>query len=147
LLSTLRQLICPNCKAPVKEYQLFAHSCAYCDNALQRGLAGVRSSTVTHQGSKKKEDASGEFTDTFILKLTEPVFENEVPFSSFYVKRILTRFHEKHPGFSWAFSKDAKDAITAITFTGLPSEDSKKELEAALQWSVKKVLQNRSMNH
>jgi len=107
----------------------------------------VKSSKVTYQGSKKTKDAPAEFTDTFILKLTEPVFESEVPFSSFYVKRILTRFHEKHPGFSWAFSKDVKDAITVITFRGLPSEDSKKELEAALQWSVKKVLQNRSMNH
>ncbi|MGI0080988.1 MAG: hypothetical protein ACRECH_15365 [Nitrososphaerales archaeon] len=78
----------------------------------------------------------------FSLKLDAPVREDEKPFSSFFVNRVLSGFKEKHSGFSYELKKDNSGSIVEITVVNI-AEAQHEELKGALAWSVKRVLENR----
>jgi hypothetical protein len=109
-------------------------------------LKGRLSSGVLNQGSTKAETSKIEApANVFILRLSEPIYENEAPFSSFYVNRILKGFEQKHPCFSYHFVRNENGAICEIQITGLSFNfEAKKELESTLAWTVKRIREKRS---
>jgi hypothetical protein len=142
-MTVQQQLTCPNCKSAVKSFQFFGDSCAFCNNALQRGLKGIRSSSILNQGSTRAETSKTEApANVFTLRLSEPVYENEAPFSSFFVKRILKAMRDKHPEFDYATYKDANGRVVSFEFEGA-DEKTRKELESTLAWTIKRIRKRR----
>ena len=80
--------------------------------------------------------------EAFTLKLEAGVREDENPFKSFFVTRILKNIKAKHPDFGWEFSRDPQGAITEISFQKAPPMD-REEIERTLRWSVKRTLEHR----
>ncbi len=70
--------------------------------------------------------------------------EDEAPFDSFFVSKILKGMQEKHPAFSWSFKRNASQEVEAVLLSGLDDDYDVKGVRSAFDWTIKKIGENRS---
>ena len=73
------------------------------------------------------------------LKLDSPLADNQAPFSSFFLGRILPGMKEKHSDFRFELVK--KDGLVSEILVSNASEEMQKEIKSTLDWSVKRTLE------
>lgn len=114
-------------------------------NKVSSGQQNDQGST---SGIKKSHDSKNEGKETshrFTLILHGnpfPVMEDEGPFSNFFLDRISKNIREKYPKAHYELEKNSNSQVVAVTWYNI-NEDLRKEINDALEWTLRKVEENR----
>jgi hypothetical protein len=96
--------------------------------------------------SKDNQDSVEVVTLPLMLHGKEfPVKEDEGAFSNFFLDKITKSMKQNHPEVDYELEKNDHDEVTSVIWRNL-GEAQKKELEDALDWSLRKVEENRKAN-
>ncbi len=71
-----------------------------------------------------------------------PIKEDAGPFANFYLDKVANAMKEKHPESSFELEKNSENLVTSIVWRNI-TENQKKELDDALEWTLRKVDENR----
>jgi len=71
-----------------------------------------------------------------------PVKETEGPFENFYLNKITSSMREKHPQSAYELQRNTEGLVTAVVWHNI-TEDQEKELKDALDWTLRKIEENR----
>ena len=71
-----------------------------------------------------------------------PVLENEGPFSNFYLDKISKNVREKYPKAHYELEKNTNQEVTAVIWYNI-NDYLRKELDDALEWTLRKTEENR----
>jgi hypothetical protein len=74
-----------------------------------------------------------------------PVNEDEGAFSNFFLDKITKSMKQNHPESDYELEKNESGEVTSVIWRNV-GEAQKKELEDALDWSLRKVEENRKAN-
>jgi len=124
-------------------------------NAKSRGessenekVSGEQQKDQGSASSKKNrvsDNAGREISHRFNLILhgnPYPVMEDEGPFSNFFLDKISKNIREKYPRAHYELEKNANLQVTAVIWYNI-NDNLRKELEDALEWTLRKTEENR----
>lgn len=93
--------------------------------------------------SSAEADNKGTFREELVLRGNPyPVKEDDGPFANFYLNKLSTNMREKHPEASYELEKNSDGLVTAVVWHNI-SEAQQKELQDALDWTLRKIEENR----
>jgi hypothetical protein len=101
------------------------------------------------QEERERTQDSNTISSPYVLRFDvdgKPVTvsEDESPFQSFFVGRILKGMKSKYPSFDWKFIKNTNGQIYEAHFFGELSESQRKEIGTTLDWTLKRIVENRA---
>jgi hypothetical protein len=74
-----------------------------------------------------------------------PIKVDEGAFSNFFLDKITKNTKQNHPESDYELEKNERGEVTSVIWRNV-GESQKKELEDALDWSLRKVEENRKAN-
>lgn len=102
-------------------------------------------SSSTNRKSRISGTDGKEMSHRFALILhgnSFPVMEDEGPFSSFFLDKISKNIREKYPKAHYDLEKNASSEVTAVIWYNI-NDNLRKELDDALEWTLRKIEENR----
>ena len=117
--------------------------------SLSKNLDSETATSENNDDNEKHQQTSGKTENRRIYRFDLvlhgkpfPVREDEGPFTNFFLDKISKNIKEKYPESNYQLEKNENSEVTAVVWQNI-NENLRREIEDALEWSLRKIDENR----